>query len=127
MNVKEFGTILFVERYDQCVTFYRDILKLEVRNVKDSLVTFNISSGYLMVEKGGFGSANEKNRQQNPVVLRFDVDSLEESIQDLEDRGVIFSNRYLEFDWGKIAVFLDPDGNRIELGEINKTSGSHKE
>lgn len=38
MEYREFGVILFVERYNECVTFYRDVLKLHVRNVKTSLV-----------------------------------------------------------------------------------------
>lgn len=126
MNFREFGVLLFVERYEECIVFYRDVLGLEVRKEKESLVTFNISSGYLMVEKDGVGSTTEKSREQNPVVLRFDVDSLSESVKQLKDKGVTFLEGHHAFDWGTIAVFLDPDRNRIELGEINDTSGSYK-
>ncbi|WP_106498233.1 VOC family protein [Lentibacillus sp. Marseille-P4043] len=119
MNFNEFGVILFVERYEASVEFYRDVLMLEVRSQKDILTTFNIPNGYLMVEKGGVGSEKEKERNENPVVLRFNVDSLETEVATLEKNGVNFVHKQLAFDWGTIAVILDPDGNRIELGEIN--------
>lgn len=125
MQFREFGLILFVENYDECVAFYRDVLKLAVRNEKDSLVTFELRNGYLMVEQGGVGSKQEKSRSQNPTVLRFDVESLVPVVKKLEERGVHFSKRSLTFDWGTIAAFNDPDGNRIELGEINSSSGSY--
>lgn len=125
MDFREFGVILFVERYEECINFYKNILKIDVRKEKENLVTFNISSGYLMVEKGGNGSSIEKNREQNPIVLRFDVISLEASVKQIKDQGVLFLEEHLAFDWGTIAVLLDPDGNRIELGQINKTSGSY--
>lgn len=124
MQFREFGLILFVERYEDCISFYRDVLRLKIRNVKESLITFEISNGYLMVENGGVGSTQEKSRDRNPTVLRFDVESLTSAVNELESRGVIFSQRSLKFDWGSIAVFNDPDGNRIELGEINSSSGS---
>ncbi|XEC96619.1 VOC family protein [Paenibacillus tarimensis] len=124
MEFREFGLILFVERYEECIAFYKNILQLKVRKVKDSLVSFELPNGYLMVEQGGVGNDQEKSRKQNPTVIRFDVNSLEPVVRQLEERGVCFKERNLEFSWGTIAVFNDPDGNRIELGEINSSSGS---
>ncbi|PKR77353.1 glyoxalase/bleomycin resistance/dioxygenase family protein [Halalkalibacillus sediminis] len=125
MNFREFGLILFVEEYEKCIKFYRDVLKLSIRNIKESLVAFDLPNGYLMVEKGGVGSVQEKQREQNPTVLRFDVESLDTEVKRLEKNGVLFMHKNLEFDWGAISVFKDPDGNRIELGEINTSSGSY--
>ncbi|GAA0492190.1 hypothetical protein GCM10008986_18060 [Salinibacillus aidingensis] len=119
MNFQEFGFILFVENYDECVSFYRDQLQLEVRTVKDSLVIFNLPQGYLMVEQGGVSANQEKTREQNPAVIRFNVDNLKETVLQLEGKGVPFSNRELSFDWGTIAVFHDPDGHRLELFEVH--------
>lgn len=127
MEFREFGLLLFVERYEECVSFYRDKVNLEVRNEKEALTAFNIPNGYLMVEKGGSGSKNEKSRSRNPVVLRFDVNSIETEVSKLEKRGVKFIDTHLEFEWGTIAVFLDPDGNRIEIGEINESSSSFQD
>lgn len=125
MKFREFGLILFVENFEACITFYRDVLQLPVRNVKKTLVAFELPNGYLMVEQGGVGSVQEKRREQNPTVLRFDVEALITEVDNLEARGVDFLHRSLQFNWGTIAVFNDPDGNRIELGEINNSSGSY--
>lgn len=124
MEFREFGLILFVKNYQQCLAFYGDILQLPVRNIKDTLVSFELPNGYLMVEQGGVGAPQEKAREQNPTVLRFDVESLLPEVEKLESLGAVFSRRNLEFDWGRIAVIIDPDGNRIELAEINRSSGS---
>lgn len=72
MQYREFGLILFVEDYDECIAFYRDVLQLAVRKEKETLVTFELPNGYLMVEWGGAGSKQEKSRELNPTVLRFD-------------------------------------------------------
>ncbi|SES61920.1 lactoylglutathione lyase [Oceanobacillus limi] len=125
MNFREFGLILFVEEYEKCIRFYRDSLQLPVRNIKETLVAFDLPNGYLMVEQGGIGSVHEKQREQNPTVLRFDVDSLTTEVEKLEENGVVFIHKSLKFDWGTIAVLNDPDGNRIEIGEINTSSGSY--
>jgi lactoylglutathione lyase len=53
MDFHEFGLILFVERFKECVSFYRATLQLPVRKVKETLVAFNLPHGYLMVEEGG--------------------------------------------------------------------------
>jgi len=119
MQFNEFGIILFVEKYAECIMFYEEVLQLTIRKRKETVVTFELPNGYLMVEQGGVGSKNEKSREQNPTVLRFDVESLTTIVKDLEVRGVHFLNRRLTFEWGTIAVFNDPDGNRIELGEIH--------
>jgi predicted enzyme related to lactoylglutathione lyase len=35
----------------------------------------------------------------------------------LESRGVKFETDVLEYPWGYLAVFTDPDGNRLQLRE----------
>lgn len=126
MNIDEFGLILFVERYDQCVSFYGNLLRLPVRKRKEKLVCFDLpSGGYLMVEKGGVAQCEEKKRNQNPSVLRFDVEDLSREVHLLKSRGLYFLEEACEFEWGTIAALLDPDGNRIELGEVHSSSASN--
>ncbi len=33
----------------------------------------------------------------------------------MKARGVKFETEVLEFSWGCVAVFVDPDGNRLQL------------
>ncbi|MYL49941.1 glyoxalase/bleomycin resistance/dioxygenase family protein [Halobacillus litoralis] len=126
MNVDEFGLILFVERFEQCVSFYQNRLQLPVRRRQEMLVCFDLPIGYLMVEKGGVAQLGEKTRIHNPTVLRFDVKGLSKEVHHLKERGIHFLEEQRVFDWGTIAVLLDPDGNRIELGEVNAKSASYR-
>lgn len=113
MNVAQYGIILFVEKYEACVAFYRDVVSLEVAYTKDSLTRFRFGSAYLMVEQDGRGSSRRKRRGRNPAVLRFDVTDLEAAAVELQGKGILVERQ--SFDWGCIGVFTDPDGNRCEL------------
>ncbi|MGH8504628.1 MAG: VOC family protein [Stenotrophobium sp.] len=117
MNVAQYGIILFVEKYEECVAFYRDVVSLEVAYAKDSLTSFRFGSAYLMIEQGGRGASQEKGRHQNPTVLRFNVTDLEAAAAELRGKGVPVESQ--SFDWGRIGVFTDPDGNRCELKLID--------
>jgi lactoylglutathione lyase len=113
MQIARSGIILYVEHYDQCVSFYRDQVLLPVEYVKESLTCFAFGTSYLMVEQDGVSSTTEKTIAQNPTVLRFNVSDVKAVAQELRMRSVEVEE--LSFDWGEIGVFLDPDGNRCEL------------
>ena len=111
--LRQTGVILFVERYDACVAFYRDVFGLPVVTTLDELTIFAFGDGYLEIERGGTAVDPAKSRQQNPTVLRFDVADLDDALARLQAQGVA-ADRF-GFDWGDIAVVVDPDGNRCEL------------
>jgi lactoylglutathione lyase len=58
-------------------------------------------------------SASPKTREQNPIVIRFNVDDFENTILEIKNRGVEVDVH--SFNWGKIGVIIDPEGNRIEI------------
>jgi predicted enzyme related to lactoylglutathione lyase len=35
-------------------------------------------------------------------------------------RGVTFATEVLEYPWGSVAVFQDPDGNRLQLLQLRQ-------
>lgn len=113
MNIKETGFILFLEDYDKNVNFYTDKLGLRIRERKEGLTKLDFGSGYLMIEGNGVSSYTEKNRSQNPTVIRMEVDDFKETINELENREI--SIEVYEFNWGTIGVIIDPEGNRIEI------------
>lgn len=120
METSLFGVNLFTECYAECVAFYRDLVGLSVYRSSVGLTGFVINDDtYLMVERGGVGSESAKTRAENPFVLRWDVPDLEKS---LEENGARFLSRRQGFSWGVIAVLVDPDGNRVEIGELGPTS-----
>lgn len=113
MEISQPGVILFTHDYEACVAFYRDRLGLAVTQEKDALTKFAFGPAYLMVERGGPPTQGEKNRTQNPTILRFDVADVQVAADELIGRGVEVEVKVLP--WGAIGVFLDPDGNRCEL------------
>jgi hypothetical protein len=40
----------------------------------------------------------------------------------LESHGVEFDTDVLEYPWGLLAVFRDPDGNRLQVRELLKVA-----
>jgi predicted enzyme related to lactoylglutathione lyase len=43
------------------------------------------------------------------------TDDCRKAVDELKVRGVEFVTDVLEFPWGYVAQFLDPDGNRLQL------------
>jgi lactoylglutathione lyase len=113
LQIRTHGIILFTEKFDACVAFYRDILELPVWFVKTDLVCLRFGDGYLMIEIGGVASARRKPQSENPTMLRFNVDNVADAAEELRRRGVDVEAQV--FPWGTVATFADPDGNACEL------------
>ncbi|MFD0675179.1 VOC family protein [Cohnella sp. GCM10027633] len=113
MNIKETGIILFLGNYEENVHFYVEKLGLKIRERKEGLTKFEFGNSYLMVENNGVLSKTEKNRSQNPTVIRIEVEDFDDSVKELIDRDVQVEVH--RFDWGTIGVIIDPEGNRLEL------------
>ncbi|OOY12059.1 hypothetical protein BMG00_13420 [Thioclava marina] len=111
------GIILFTERFDDCVVFYRDKLGLPVWFEKPDLCCLRFGSGYLMVETGGNASAERKAIAENPTVLRFNVADVELSARLLAAQGI--GVKITHHDWGTTGAFLDPDGNVCGLKDAD--------
>ena len=112
-QVKTFGIILGTEKFDECVHFYRDILGLPVWYEKPSLVCLRFGDGYLMIETGGHANNGRKSNAQNPTMLRLNVTDVDVAADYLFQRGIAVTRK--DFPWGKVATFIDPDGNTCEF------------
>jgi catechol 2,3-dioxygenase-like lactoylglutathione lyase family enzyme len=101
--------------------FYRDKLGIEPSGSMedDSLMyTCGKGTGFLLYQTDNAGSA--KNTQ-----MGWEVDNLEQEMQDLRGRGVTFEdydfpglkteNGVATSDWGKASWFLDSEGNILNL------------
>ncbi len=110
---QHFGIILGTERFDDCVTFYRDILGLPLWFEKDGLCCLRFGAGYLMIETGGHARDTRKPNSENPTMLRFNVMDVPAVAETLRARGISVDVR--TFDWGTVGTFTDPDGNACEI------------
>jgi predicted enzyme related to lactoylglutathione lyase len=52
-----------------------------------------------------------------PAACTIDTPDCRKAFEALRSRGVKFETEVLEYPWGHIAVFVDPDGNRLQLRE----------
>lgn len=107
------GIVLFVERYAECVRFYRDIIGLPLLKDQGDVTILSFGAAYLMIETAPGIARPAKSRAENPSVLRFNVEDVDAVAARLRSHGVEIAVAH--HDWGIIAPFRDPDGNLCEL------------
>lgn len=111
------GIILKTEKYQECLSFYSSVLGLNVvsEKVEDDFIMSELAFGdsYFLVETGGKYSPTAKDVGKNPITIRFDVADTSQVLALLSSHGV--KADYYEYDWGKIVLVYDPDGNRVEF------------
>ena len=112
-SIRTHGIILGTERFAECVAFYRDVLELPVWYEKPGLVCLRFGDGYLMIETGGVARNERKSQAENPTMLRFNVEDVEQAAETLRQRGVAVAVE--RFSWGIVGTFCDPDGSACEF------------
>ncbi len=106
------GFILYVQRYKECVDFYRDIVGLERMFSTADLTCFAFGNSYLMIEIDG-KTAECKPAGNLSSCLRMNVSNVRAEANRLVDLGVKVDHQ--EYSWGTVAKFFDPDGNLCAL------------
>jgi predicted enzyme related to lactoylglutathione lyase len=61
------------------------------------------------------GKPGEGQAFQIPAACTIETPDCRKTFEELKSRGVNFETEVLEYPWGCIAVFVDPDGNRLQL------------
>ena len=111
------GVIVWTDRFDAMLRFYRDTLGLEPRGVKASFANFAWGGFRLSVaaHDGVRGPARDPLR----VMLNLAVADIHAAHRRLEARGVVFSRPPERERWGGwVATFADPDGNTLQLLQL---------
>lgn len=120
-------TSIYVEDTFKAYTFYTDVLGLMQR--------YYLPDGYLAIvaspeDPNGTGLLLEPN--SNPIgstyqkalydaniaVIIFSVENIEEEVDRLKSKGVVFTKEPTQTDWGIEAVFDDTCGNLIQLLQL---------
>lgn len=119
------ATELLVRDLDRCASFYRDTLRLEVRETTPDSVSFRMDNVYFFLQQEEAAAAMVS---EDPARLRIDggsrvllaagVDDVDSAYEELKSRGVEFLRPPTDQPWGlRTAYFADPEGN---LWEINQ-------
>ncbi|MBO1580467.1 VOC family protein [Bacillus sp. XF8] len=122
MNVKMKYMILYVEKYDECLRFYKDLLHLPIKGEHGTYIEFDTGVTILAlnsredvreltglpIPKGALESSHFE--------IGFVVEDVNETISELRGQGVKVLVEPITKPWGQtIAYVSDPDGNYIEI------------
>ncbi|MDY8134580.1 VOC family protein [Aquimarina sp. 2201CG5-10] len=106
------GLILYVKKYNECVSFYKEILQLPVLFQNEVLTCFDFYGTYLMVEIEDREEYLKQNMiDKNYSCLRLNVANVETTANMLKAKGIEVN--YQKHEWGEVAKFFDPEGNMI--------------
>lgn len=121
MGIKGIGYLqLMVENWAMAVEFYRDVVGLPVDQLfeLDQSASFELGATKLVVYSGGVGSMQPKGVDKNAFIPNVECEDIDGTVADLEARGVPFIAPPTESGEGyRLATFVDPEGNRIQLFE----------
>jgi lactoylglutathione lyase len=114
-------TRMRVSDMEQTLTFYREILGLEVVEQKVSprgsqLAFLAVPNSEELIELCSFPTSGAVKVQEDLVHLACEVDDLDGTIQELQAKGVTITDGPTESSSGSRFIFIDaPDGYEIEL------------
>ena len=117
---------LLVSEVQACLSFYRDVLGLEVLwadedghyvSFKTEGIVLALYSKGAMAEVVGSADKAASGDGQDPIALILAVDDVDVVYQELTAKGVPFVTQPMDRpDWGiRTAHFRDPDRNLIEI------------
>jgi predicted enzyme related to lactoylglutathione lyase len=117
---------VFVTDQDHAVDFYTTVLDFEKRVDSPTpdgprFLTVGIKGQdfQLVLWPGAPGQAQPV-KTHIPATYTIETKDCRKAFEALKSRGVKFDTGVLEFPWGYIAVFQDPDGNRLQLRELRE-------
>lgn len=108
---------LYVSDLERAKRFYEETLGLEKKYEYSSYVGFECGGVEI-----GLRPKLEKGQKASPLspTLNLLVEDAEEFYNELKRKGVRFTKELHEEPWGgKQATFTDPDGNTVEILQIN--------
>jgi predicted enzyme related to lactoylglutathione lyase len=123
MLEKVFYTSVLVSDQDKALDFYTNVLGLEKRVENPTpdgprFLTVGVKGDdfQLVLWPGTPGQA-EPAMGRPPASITIETDDCRQTVDELKSRGVEFVSDVLEFPWGYVAQFQDPDGNRLQVRE----------
>jgi len=124
MLEKIFYTTVYVSDQDRALSFYTDTLGLELRvdnptpdGPRFLSVGVNGQEDFQLSLWPGTPGQGQHYQGGVPAACTIETPDIRATFEELKSRGVPFETDVLEFPWGYVAVFADPDGNRLQLRE----------
>ena len=122
MRVTKFlHTRMRVSDMDETLRFYREVLGLDVVEQKVSprgshLAFLAVPNSEELIELCSFPTSGPVTVQEDLVHLAFEVEDLDETVRELQAKGVPITDGPTQSSSGSRFIFIDaPDGYEIEL------------
>jgi predicted enzyme related to lactoylglutathione lyase len=116
-------TSVFVTDQNRALDFYTNVLGFEKRvdaptpdGPRFLTVAVKGQDFQLVLWPGTPGQAQPVSGRI-PATYTIETRDCREAFETLKSRGVKFETEVLEYPWGYVAVFQDPDSNRLQLRE----------
>ena len=115
---------VLVSDQDRALDFYTNVLGFEPRFDNPTpdgprFLTVGLAGqDFQLVLWPGTPGQAQPIRSHTPGVYTIDTGDIRTAYETLKSHGVTFETDLLEYPWGSIAVFQDPDGNRLQLREL---------
>ena len=118
MKFDRTGIILYVIKYEECIAFYENTLKLKKLFSTNMLTCFGFGDSYLMVELDDEFKGDMSNSDRIKTCLRMNVPNVKVLANKLIAKNIEVD--FQEHNWGTIAKFFDPDGNLCAFKDSDK-------
>ena len=103
---------LWVNQYDACLAFYRDILELPLESSDENFAQFANQGTKLYLHRLG----DPTHLRNHALEIHFEVPDVDAAYNWLLNRGAKFEEPPANMPWGtRIAALRDPEGNAIEI------------
>jgi predicted enzyme related to lactoylglutathione lyase len=120
-------TSLLVSDQDRALDFYTNVLGFDLAvdapttegEARFIAVGVNGQDFQLILWPGTPGQAQPA-QGRVPASYTIETDDCRKAYEALKARGVNFETEVLEYPWGYIALFEDPDGNRLQIREAKE-------
>jgi predicted enzyme related to lactoylglutathione lyase len=121
MLEKVFYTSVLVSDQDKALDFYTNVLGLEQRAENPTpdgprFLTVGVEGDdfQLVLWPGTPGQAQPV-QGRIPASVTIETEDCRKAFEELKSRGVEFETDVVEYPWGYVALFQDPDGNRLQI------------
>ncbi len=114
---------VFVKDQDKALAFYTNVLGFEKRGDYPAptpggprFLTVGLTGqDFQLVLWPGTPGQGQPFQGRSTAAYTIETRDCRKAFETLKARGVKFDTEVLEYPWGYVAVFQDPDGNRLQL------------
>jgi predicted enzyme related to lactoylglutathione lyase len=123
MLERVFYTSVLVSDQDRALDFYTNVVGFEQRADNPTpdgprFLTVGVKGqDFMLVLWPGTPGQAQPVQGRIPASVTIETADIRKAYEELRSRGVEFETDVQEYPWGYVALFQDPDGNRIQLRE----------